>query len=129
MEKKVINPWNWQDQRSYVQAVEIRNYESVLYISGQTAINSEGKSSSADMKTQLIETISNLEEVLKKANYLPKHIVRLNIYTISQDELGSHFSIIQNWIEKNSIQTTLTVLEVTKLFETLNVELEVTAIK
>lgn len=129
MEKKVINPWNWQDQRSYVQAIEVKNYESVLYISGQTAINSEGKSSSADMKTQLIEAISNLEEVLKKANYLPKHIVRLNIYTTSQDELWPHFSIIQNWITNHNIQTTLTFLEVKKLFETLSVELEVTAIK
>lgn len=129
MEKKVINPWNWQDQRSYVQAIEVKNYESVLYISGQTAINSEGKSSSADMKTQLIEAISNLEEVLKKANYLPKHIVRLNIYTTSQNELWPHFPIIQNWITNHNIQTTLTFLEVTKLFETLSVELEVTAIK
>ena len=129
MEKKVINPWNWQDQRSYVQAIEVKNHESVLYISGQTAVNFEGKSSSADMKTQLIEAISNLEEVLKKANYLPKHIVRLNIYTTSQDELWPHFSIIQNWITNHNIQTTLTFLEVTKLFETLSVELEVTAIK
>ncbi len=53
MEKKIINPWKWQNQRSYVQAVEVKHAESTLYISGQTAINAEGVSSNADMKSQL----------------------------------------------------------------------------
>jgi 2-iminobutanoate/2-iminopropanoate deaminase len=55
MEKRIINPWQWQDARSYVQAVEVKQAESTLYVSGQTAINADGKSSNADMKTQLTQ--------------------------------------------------------------------------
>jgi 2-iminobutanoate/2-iminopropanoate deaminase len=49
MEKKVINPWQWQDKRSYVQAVEVKQPEGILYLSGQTAINADGQTSTGDM--------------------------------------------------------------------------------
>lgn len=45
MEKREINPWKWQNERSYVQAVEVKNPEGTLYVSGQTAISSDGISS------------------------------------------------------------------------------------
>src|SRR6476659_4209099 len=87
MEKKIINPWEWQNQRSYVQAVEVKHTESTLYISGQTAINTNGESSNADMKSQLKIAIQNLEQVINEAGYKPENIVRLNIYTTSTEEL------------------------------------------
>ena len=129
MEKKVINPWKWQDERSYVQAVEVKNSEGTLYVSGQAAISPEGVSSTADMKTQLIQAIKNLEQVISEAGYEFSHIVRLNIYTTSTEELWPHFDIFQSWIAKHNIKQALTVMEVVSLFETLKVELEVTAAK
>lgn len=129
MEKKIINPWKWQDQRCYVQAVEVKNVSSTLYISGQTAIDEEGKSSTADLRTQLIGTIANLEKIIKAAEYELHQIIRLNIYTTSNSELMENFDVFQNWIEGNNIQQCTTVLEVKSLFETLKVELEATAVK
>lgn len=129
MEKRIINPWQWQDQRSYVQAVEVKNIESTLYISGQTAINADGKSSNEDMKSQLIQSLQNLEHVISEAGYEPKGIVRLNIYTTSTAELWPHFQILQDWISQHEIKQALTLLEVKSLFETLKVELEATVVK
>ncbi len=129
MEKRIINPWEWQDARSYVQAVEVKNVESTLYVSGQTAINDKGESSNADMRTQLISTIENLELVIQNANFEVKNIVRLNIYTTSTAELFENFDVFQNWIGKNQIKQTTTLIEVKSLFETLKVELEATVIK
>jgi len=129
MEKKIINPWNWQDSRNYVQAVEVKNVESTLYVSGQTAINDEGISSNKDMRSQLLDTIQNLEKVIQDANFELKNIVRLNIYTTSNSELFKNFDIIQDWITKNEIKQTSTVLEVKSLFESLQVELEATVVK
>lgn len=129
MEKRVINPWTWQNERSYNQAVEVTNVAGTLYVSGQTAINDEGISSTADMKTQLELAIQNLEKVIVQAGYDCKNIVRLNIYTTSTEELWPHFNILQNWIEKNDIKQALTLLEVVSLFETLTVELEATVVK
>ena len=129
MEKRIINPWKWQDGRNYVQAVEVTNYSGTLYVSGQTAINDEGESSQADMKTQLKLAISNLEKVVEEASYDCKNIVRLNVYTTSTEEFMSHFNILQEWIKLHGIKQASTVLQVPSLYETLSVELEATVVK
>lgn len=129
MEKQVTNPWKWQDQRSYVQAVEVKQVQGTLYVSGQTAINADGQSSTADMKTQLIEAIQNLEQVISEAGYESKNIVRLNIYTTSTADLWPQFPILQDWIAKHGIKQATTLLEVKSLFETLTVELEATVVR
>lgn len=129
MKKNSINPWAWQDARNYVQAVEVKNVEGTLYVSGQTAINDDGISSNKDMRSQIIHTIQNLEKVIREAEYELKNIVRLNIYTTSISELFENFDIIQNWITENNIKQTSTVLEVNCLFETLKVEFEATVVK
>ncbi len=81
------------------------------------------------MKTQLIESIKNLEKVITEAGYDCKNIVRLNIYTTSSEELFTCFDIFQNWMTKHNIKQASTLLEVKSLFETLKVELEVTVVK
>ncbi|HUH18620.1 RidA family protein [Albibacterium sp.] len=129
MEKRTINPWKWQDERSYVQAVEIKNNTSTLYCSGQAAIDPNGVSSQQDMKSQLEQALSNLEEVITSAGYDCEGIARLNIYTTSKEELWPHFPILQEWVAKHNIKQALTMLEVTGLFETLKVELEATVVK
>jgi 2-iminobutanoate/2-iminopropanoate deaminase len=129
MEKSIINPWEWQDQRSYVQAVEVKNVESTLYVSGQTAISAEGISTNKSMDVQLIQALENLEKVISQAGFQNNGIVRLNIYTTCTAELWPHFNILQNWIAKNSVKTAVTMLEVKSLFETLKVELEATVVK
>jgi len=129
MEKKAFSPWKWQDDRSYVQAVEIKNNTGTLYCSGQAAIDPNGISSNEDMESQLQQAISNLEEVITASGYRCGDIVRLNVYTTSTKELWPHFAILQKWSEKHHIKQALTMLEVTGLFETLKVELEATVVK
>jgi len=129
MIKTAINPWQWQFDRNYAQAVEVKNVEGTLYCSGQTAIDAQGVSSTADMKTQLLLAIENVEQVIEKANYSCEGIVRLNIYTTCVSELMQHFPILQSWLVKRKIEQASTVLEVNKLFESLTVELEATVVK
>lgn len=129
MEKRIINPWQWQDSRSYVQAVDVQNVKGTLYVSGQTAIDADGKSSTGDMRSQLIQSLQNLEKVIVYANYECKNIICLNIYTTSTEELFTCFDIFQNWIDKHGIKQTSTLLEVKSLFETLKVEVEATVVK
>ncbi|MFE2860299.1 MULTISPECIES: RidA family protein [Sphingobacterium] len=129
MEKKIINPWNWQEARNYVQAVEIKHANSTLYVSGQCAISDDGVSSTADMRTQIFHTIENLGKVIQSSGYEARHLVRLNIYTTDSTALFENFDVIQDWITKNKVKQTSTVLEVKTLFETLKVELEATLVK
>ncbi|MDN3595725.1 RidA family protein [Zunongwangia endophytica] len=129
MEKRIINPWKWQDARNYVQATEVKNLASTLYVSGQTAIDANGVSSKEDMRSQMSQALDNLEKVIQEADYKCEDIVRLNIYTTSSEELFNNFDVFQNWIIKHGIKQTSTVLEVKVLFETLKVEFEATVVK
>ena len=128
MEKRIINPWQWQDPRNYAQAVEVKNVLSTLYVSGQTAINDEGVSSDEGMRIQIIKSIENLEKVILESNYELKNIVRLNIYTTDTFELFENFDLIKDWLKINEVKQASTVLEVKSLFETLKVEFEATVV-
>lgn len=129
MEKRSINPWQWQDSRNYVQAVEVKNVTGTLYCAGQAAVHADGTSSNADMKTQLLLAIQNLEQVIKEAGYEVSNIVRLNILTTSSEELWPCFDVLQNWIVLHGIKQATTLFEVPVLFETLKIELEATVVK
>lgn len=129
MEKRIINPWKWQDERSYVQAVEVKNIEGTLYVSGQAAVNADGTSSNEDMEAQVVKALQNLEQVISEAGYEPKGIVRLTIYTTSTADFWPHFPIFQSWIAKHGVKQAVTMLEVKSLFETLKIEFEATVVK
>ena len=129
MEKRSINPWTWQDERSYVQAVEVKQVNSTLYCSGQAAIDADGRSSDAPMGQQLQEALANLEQLIAKAGSTGSGIVRLNVYTTSTEELWPHFNILQTWLAQHQVEQALTVLEVKGWFETLKVELEARVVK
>ena len=129
MEKRFINPWQWQNDRNYVQAVEVKQVEATLYCAGQAAVHADGTSSNADMRTQLGIAIQSLEKVIAEAGYECKNIVRLNIYSTSTEELFTCFDVFQEWTVKQGIKQASTVFEVKTLFETLNVELEATVVK
>jgi 2-iminobutanoate/2-iminopropanoate deaminase len=129
MEKRIINPWTWQNDRNYAQAVEVKNVQSTLYVSGQTAIDDNGISSDADMKTQITKTIENLEKVILQADFELKNMVRLNVFTTDHPAFFENFDILQSWITKHGIQQATTVIEVKTLFETLKVEMEATIVK
>lgn len=129
MEKRIINPWQWQEERNYAQAVEVKQVEGTLYCSGQAAVNADGQSSTDEMKGQLIQSLQNLEQVISEAGYECHGIVRLNIYTTSSEELFTCFDILQEWTVKHGVKQASTLLEVKSLFETLKVELEATVVK
>jgi enamine deaminase RidA (YjgF/YER057c/UK114 family) len=130
MEKRAFSPWEWQNDRSYVQAVEVKNAQSTLYVSGQAAVHSDGKSSNADMRKQLGLAIQNLEKVIDGAGYDPKNIVRLTVYTTSSEGfIKNCFDLYKDFVAKHGMKQTTTLLQVAALFETLNVELEATVVK
>ncbi|MFC3559487.1 RidA family protein [Pedobacter jamesrossensis] len=130
MEKREFSPWQWQDQLSYVQAVEVKNVQGTLYVSGQAAVHADGKSSNADMRTQLGLAIQNLEQVISEAGYDPKNIVRLTIYSTSSDEfIKNCFDLFKAFVAKHGMKQSVTLMQVVALNETLKVELEATVVK
>lgn len=130
MEKQSFNPWAWGKNTNSVQAVEVKNVTGTLYCSGQVAIDANGVPSAADMRSQLIQTIANLEQLIKESGYECSNIVRLNIYTTSTQEFFTTcMDVYVPFIQKYGIQQSTTLLEVKGLYATLTVELEATVVK
>lgn len=130
MQKTTFDPWAWGKNTNSVQAVEIKQPEGTLYCSGQVAIDQNGVPSNGNMRSQLIQTIANLEQLISESGYECSGIVRLNVYTTSTQEFfKSCMDIYAPFIQKNRIQQATTFLEVNGLFATLSVELEATVVR
>lgn len=130
MQKTSFDPWTWGKNTNSVQAVEVKHAEGTLYCSGQVAIDANGVPSSADMRSQLIQAIANLEQLIHESGYACQNIVRLNVYTVNTNEFFSTcMDVYVPFLTKHGIGQATTLLEVKGLFATLTVELEATVVK
>ena len=92
MERRIINPWTWQDEFGYVQANEVSGVQRTLYCSGQAANDAQGAAVLAgDMRGQITLAVDNLETLLAAAGFSVADIVRLNIYTTDVDQFFAHY--------------------------------------
>lgn len=130
LEKRYTSPWAWQEKLSYVQAVEVKNAQSTLYVSGQAAVHPDGTASNENMRTQLALAIKNLETVIRESGFECRNIVKLTIYTTSSKEFTTKcFDLFQEFVAKHGMKQTVTLMQVVALNETLNIELEATVVK
>ena len=124
-----INPWKWQDNLGYSQAVEVKNNQGTLYCAGQTAMDADGKPVGGSMEEQIQLSLQNLEEVILKAGYDPSNIVRLNIYTTSIPDFFSAYPSMVGWMQQRRIVPSSTLLQIEALaFPELKVEIEATVV-
>ncbi|QNF34762.1 RidA family protein [Adhaeribacter swui] len=130
MEKQTFDPWAWGKNTNSVQAVEVKNVSATLYCSGQVALAANGTPSNADMRSQLLQTIANLEQLIHESGFACKNIVRLNVFTTSTQEFFTTcMDIYVPFLQRHQIQQATTLLEVKGLFANLTVELEATVVK
>jgi 2-iminobutanoate/2-iminopropanoate deaminase len=130
MKKTTFDPWAWGPGTNSVQAVEIKNPEGTLYCSGQVALDANGVPSNGDMRSQLVQTIQNLEQLISESDYECSGIVRLNVYTTSTNEFFTTcMDVYVPFIQKHGIKQATSLIEVKGLFATLTVELEATVVK
>ena len=131
MEKKAVNPWQWQDNFSFSQAVDVAGSSQTLLCAGQASLSEEGQPlHKNDMEAQLKLTFENIDTVLKKSNYTWTDIVRLTVYTTDMDKLFQHYGLISAQLEDITTKPAINLIGVNRLaFAELLVEIEVTAMK
>src|SRR5918997_4469164 len=42
MERRIVNPWTWQDQMGYVQANDVSGAQRTIFLAGQGSVDGEG---------------------------------------------------------------------------------------
>jgi enamine deaminase RidA (YjgF/YER057c/UK114 family) len=130
MNQATINPWTWQDQFGFSQAIDVTGAQRVLFCSGQTATGPDGEHQHVgDMRAQVVAAVDNLETVLKNAGLTFRNVVRLNVYTTDVDRLIEHWEAVVGRLGEAGCRPACTLLGVARLFiPELLVELEATAV-
>jgi enamine deaminase RidA (YjgF/YER057c/UK114 family) len=130
MQRKV-NPWEWQNQFSFSQAIEVSNTKRVLYCAGQTSVDADGRPLHlGDMRGQVSLALQNLETVLKAAGFALGDVVRLNYYTTDVDKFFEVHEAAAARFAEAGCQPASTLLGVTRLaFPELLIEIEATAVQ
>ena len=130
MERTAVNPVNWSVEMGFNQGEIVSGHTRTLYISGQTAMSSDGTPQhEGDMPAQVALSLDNLQAVLDGAGMALANLVRLTVYTTDVDLLLQHYGVLASRLGAAGVAPTTTMLGVTRLaLPTLMVELEGTAV-
>ena len=129
-ERRVINPWDWQDEFSFVQANEGRNIERMLICAGQAALDAEGRPlHQGDMRAQFIEAMDNLETVLREADFTLSDVMRLNYYTTDVDRFFEAYDVLGSRLAEAGCRPASMLVGVARLaYPEMLIEIEATAV-
>jgi enamine deaminase RidA (YjgF/YER057c/UK114 family) len=131
MEQKKVNPWEWQNQLGFSQAMDVSGAQRVLYCAGQASMSADGHAlHEGNMRAQITQALDNLETVLEAAGFDLANVIRLNYYTTDVDEFFQSFDVLTNRLTEAGCQPACTLLGVGRLaYPELLVEIEATAAK
>jgi enamine deaminase RidA (YjgF/YER057c/UK114 family) len=131
MERRLVNPWTWQEQFGYEQAVEVSGTEHTLYCAGQTSVDGDGNPlHEGDMEAQVLQALDNLEAVLREGGYELSDIARLNYYVTDVDAFFAAGEALGRRLGEAGCRAAGTLLGVQRLaFPQLLVEIEATAVR
>jgi enamine deaminase RidA (YjgF/YER057c/UK114 family) len=131
VERKIVNPWTWQDSFGFVQANEISGGQRVLFCSGQTSNDENGRPLHAgDIRAQFNQAMDNLEQVLTASGYSLSDVVRLIYYTTDVDALLANYDAVVGRLAQAGCRPASTLLGVSRLaFPEWMIEIEATAVK
>ena len=129
MEKRAINPGDWQDQFDFSQAIEVRDARRVVYCAGQISVDAQGVPIAGDMVTQFNIALDNLEIVLGKAGLDLSDVVRLNYYVTDIPAFLAAVPVVGQRLKAAGCKPATTLLGITRLAEPeWMIEIEATAV-
>jgi enamine deaminase RidA (YjgF/YER057c/UK114 family) len=131
MERRIVNPWTWQDEFGFVQANETGGVERVLHCAGQTSVDDDGQPlNDGDMGAQVGRALDNLETVLREAGFELADVVRLNYYVTDVDAFIEAGAVYGAKLAEAGCRPASTLLGVSRLaIPSLLVEVEATAVR
>jgi enamine deaminase RidA (YjgF/YER057c/UK114 family) len=129
MERRIINPWTWQNALGFAQATELRGATRTLVCAGQTSVDGDGRPlHPGDMAAQIRQALANLETVLQGAGFALSDVVRLNYYTTDVDAFIASAAAGLGRLVEAGCRPASTLLGVARLFHRdILVEIEATA--
>jgi len=130
MERRAVNPWKWQDDLNFSQAIEVRGAHRVLYCAGQTSADADGRAMHpGDMLAQFQRALDNLETVLREVGLGLADVVRLNYYVTDIPAFKEAAPKVGVRLQEAGCKPASTLLGVVRLAEPeWMIEIEATAV-
>ena len=130
MNRRVVNPWTWQDTFGFVQAHEVTGAGRILHCAGQASVDENGAPlHPGDMVAQANQALDNLEQVLHEAGMSIADVTRLNYYVTDVDAFFAAAEQVLPRVAGKGCRPASTLLGVQRLaFPELIIEIEATAI-
>lgn len=118
LERRIINPWTWQDGRGFVQSNEITGAKRTLYTAGIVSVDADGKLlHPQDMEKQMATVMDNMETLLNQAGFELSDVVRFTYYTTSvKDFTVAAQSFLVDRLTKANCRPATTLIGITELF-------------
>jgi enamine deaminase RidA (YjgF/YER057c/UK114 family) len=117
MNTKALNPWKWQDQFGFSQAIDVTGAARLVFVAGQTSVDGEGNPVHVgDMTGQIDQVLDNLEKVLGAGGLKLSNVVRLSMYTTNVPEFLKAYGTLMGRFEKAGCKPATTLLGVAGLF-------------
>lgn len=131
MERRIINPWNWQEQQGWSWGIEVSGTRKTLYCAGQVSMDAAGRVLHiGDMQGQIDQALDNLEQVLREAGYSLVDVVRIDYYTTDADRLLAHWEGIRDRLMAAGCRAGGVLLGVSRLaFPELLIEIQAVAVQ
>lgn len=128
MDKRQVNPWEWQDRFGFSQAWRVDDPRSVVFVSGQAAIGPDGAVvGEGDFEAQTRQVFDNLKTVLAEAGAGFEAIVKVTVYLTDIGTLRDYARVKAEYIPGD--QPASTAVEVGSLaLPELMIEVEAIAV-
>lgn len=117
MERKVINPWTWQDQFGFVQANEVANSKRTLFTAGIVSVDEDGNLlHPGDMEKQINQIFDNMETLVHEAKFQLSDVVRFTYYTTNVEAFSKAGRVLGERLTKAACRPATSLIGVASLF-------------
>jgi len=86
-----INPDTMHKNPAYSQGVSVEGASKTIYVGGQNGLTAEGKLVGEDLKSQSVQALKNVLEVLKTAGATQENVVKLTMFFVQGSNIAEAF--------------------------------------
>lgn len=117
MERRTVNPWEWQDAFGFVQGNVVEGAPRTLYCAGQVPVDPSGRPMHAgNMAGQIKLALDNLESVLTEAGAALSDVVQTTYYTTDMAAFGEAGAVLGECLADGACRPASTLVGVASLF-------------
>ena len=135
MKRTSVNPTEWGLQFSMDQGELVEGASRMLHCSGQISVRPDPDAelgvavvAPGDVRGQMEQALSNIDDILARAGMTRKKIVRLQFFTADIDAYLGNYNVYANWISEAGTRPPQSLIGIQRLIlPELLIEIEATA--